>query len=76
MRTTIDIDAVVLARLKERQREEGKTLSQLVSEMLARELARENTERSDIAWVAADLGKPLVDLEDKVALNAALDREG
>ena len=75
MRTTIDIDAVVLAQLKERQREEGKTLSQLVSEMLARELARENTDRSDIAWVAANLGTPLVDLEDKDALNAALDRD-
>jgi hypothetical protein len=74
MRTTIDIDAVVLDQLKRRQREEGKTLGQLVSELLARELAREGGDRADVTWVSAKLGRPLVDLEDKDALNAVLDR--
>ncbi|TSD99297.1 antitoxin [Skermania sp. ID1734] len=74
MRTTIDLDPVVLAQLKQKQREEGKSLGQLVSELLARELARCEPQRSDISWVAANLGRPLIDLEDKDALNAALDR--
>ncbi|WP_068277620.1 antitoxin [Aldersonia kunmingensis] len=74
MRTTIDIDAIVLAQLKERQQEEGKTLGQLVSELLAVALSSPKADRADIAWYSADLGEPLVDLEDKDAVHAALDR--
>ena len=75
MRTTLDIDSVVLAQLEHRRRKEGKTLGQLVSELLARELARENSAGANIAWVSAGLGRPVVDLEDTDALNAALERD-
>jgi predicted CopG family antitoxin len=72
-RTTIDIDAGVLRRLKERKRREGKTLGELVSELLARAL------RETDASVAPELGwasQPMharVDLEDKEAVRRALD---
>lgn len=76
MRTTIDIDAVVLEQLRRRQKREGKTLGQLVSELLARELAREEQEQVsfDLAWPVADLAMR-VDIEDKHALHAALDAD-
>ncbi|GAA5101083.1 antitoxin [Nocardia iowensis] len=75
MRTTIDIDAVVLEQLRRRSKREGKTLGQLVSELLARELAREEPPVADIAWPSANIGLR-VDIEDKHALYAALDADG
>ncbi|MFD6158531.1 antitoxin [Nocardia sp. NPDC060256] len=75
MRTTIDIDAVVLEQLRRRQKREGKTLGQLVSELLARELARDEPKLvADIAWPSQNLGVR-VDIEDKHALYAALDAD-
>ncbi|VBA59878.1 antitoxin [Mycobacterium attenuatum] len=70
MRTTIDIDGDVLRALKRRRRQEGKTLGQLVSELLAQALAAEPRRSADIQWATADL-RPRVDLEDK---HAVLDR--
>ncbi|MFF3222137.1 antitoxin [Nocardia suismassiliense] len=73
MRTTIDIDAVVLEQLRRRAKREGKTLGQLVSELLARALAEdEQVVAADIAWPSTTLGLR-VDIEDKHALYAALD---
>lgn len=72
-RTTIDIDAAVLRRLKARQRREGKTLGRLVSELLA------NALRSDVddpprglEWTSAPMGAR-VDLEDKEQVRRALE---
>lgn len=74
-RTTIDIDAPVLHELKERQRREGKTLGALATELLARALAEEETPPSrSVTWHTQDMGDPAVDLDDKDALWAALDR--
>lgn len=72
-RTTIDLDPLVLRQLKERQREEGKTLGQLASELLARALSDTGTTASapPLQWAAADLG-PLIDLDSKEALADAL----
>jgi hypothetical protein len=72
-RTTIDIDAAVLRRLKERKRREGKTLGQLVSELLASALRAEGvgTPRG-LEWTSAPMGAR-VDLEDKEALRRALE---
>jgi len=73
MRTTIDIDPVVLAAVKERQRKEGKTLGTMVSELLAVALAHEAPPvRREIHWPSAPMGM-LIDIDDKEALWAVLD---
>lgn len=71
-RTTIDIDAAVLRELKRRQKREGKTLGQLVSELLAGALDR-GSEPAPVpfAWTTQDM-KARVDLEDKEAVRRAL----
>ncbi|MEZ0363682.1 antitoxin [Mycobacterium sp. pUA109] len=73
MRTTIDLDDDILRVLKQRQRDEGKTLGQLVSELLAQALANKPQARLDVSWTTAEL-RPRVDLGDKDAVWAALDR--
>ena len=73
MRTTIDLDDDILRELKRRQQAEHKTLGQLVSELLAPALAAEPRPRIDIRWATADL-RPRVDLDDKDAVWAVLDR--
>jgi hypothetical protein len=74
-RTTIDIDAAVLRELKKRQRREGKTLGQLVSELLAGALDRDREpaapEREPFEWFSKPMDA-LVDLEDKEAVRRAL----
>jgi hypothetical protein len=72
-RTTIDIDAGVLRRLKERKRREGKTLGQLVSELLAGALADEGPRKpQELGWTSQPMAAR-VDLEDKEAVRQALD---
>lgn len=73
MRTTLDLDDDILRALKRRQREEHKPLGQLVSELLAPALAARPRPRIDLSWTTADL-RPRVDLEDKDAVWAELDR--
>jgi hypothetical protein len=74
-RTTIDISAPVLRELKQRQRREGKTLGELASELLARALADEqDADEGPIQWQAQPMGEPRVDIEDKDAVWAVLDR--
>ena len=73
-RTTIDIDAAVLRELKKRQKREGKTLGQLVSELLAGALERDRApahEREPFVWFSKPM-EALVDLEDKEAVRRAL----
>lgn len=72
-RTTIDIDATVLRRLKERKQREGKTLGQLVSELLAIALRGEAgpAERA-LQWRTRPMSAR-VDLDDKEALRRALE---
>lgn len=73
MRTTIDIDPVVLAELKRRQAIEGKTLGTLVSELLATALAEPTPrDRTALNWPEAALGAR-IDIDDKNAMWAALD---
>lgn len=72
-RTTLDIDQLVLDELKELQVKENKSLGQLASELLGDALARRRkpAPRKKLKWISRDL-KPLVNLEDKEALNAIL----
>jgi hypothetical protein len=74
-RTTLNLDPSVLHELRERSTRERISIGALVSQLLAREL-REGGERQPrpFSWVSRDLGRPAVDLEDKDALNALLDR--
>ncbi len=73
-RTTIDIDATVLQALRRLQREQGKTLGELVSEMLAAALAQPARKAPPprFRWKAQPM-RPRVDIEDKEALHALLD---
>lgn len=74
-RTTVDIEASVLRELKRLQKREGKSLGQLISELVAAALAREE-EASDgrrpFQWTSRPMGAR-VDIEDKEAVRAALD---
>lgn len=72
-RTTIDIDAAVLRRLKERKRHEGKTLGELASELLAGALRESDARRpQELDWVTRHM-EAQVDLDDKEAVRAALE---
>jgi Arc/MetJ family transcription regulator len=72
-RTTLDIDASVLAELKRRQRREQKSLGQLASELLALALADAGSaEPAPLRWKSRSM-RTRIDLEDKEALAAALD---
>ncbi|MGH2761533.1 MAG: hypothetical protein ACRDL0_14675 [Thermoleophilaceae bacterium] len=77
-RTTLDIDETVLRELRRRREREGKTLGALVSELLASRLADEGrsgaVQAEQFAWRSRPM-RARVELEDKDALNAALDRE-
>jgi plasmid stability protein len=72
-RTTIDLDHVVLRELRRRGAREGKSMGQVASELLAQALARPvDMPAPDFHWISADLGKPLIDLEDPEAVRRAL----
>jgi hypothetical protein len=72
-RTTVDIDAGVLRRLKERKRREGKTLGELVSELLAAALhADDEPRRRELRWTSRRMDAR-IDLEDKEAVRRALE---
>lgn len=74
-RTTLDIDSTVLRELKKRRQREHKTLGQLASELLASAMSAdtEQPEPGPLDWKTAPMGAR-VDLSDKDALYAALDR--
>lgn len=72
-RTTIDIDPVVLRRLQERKRREGKTLGQLVSALLAAALRETDAPATrELDWTSRQMSAR-VDLEDKEAVRRALE---
>ena len=76
-RTTVNIDAPVLRDLKRLQKREGKPLGQLMSELLAHALGARRPERvkdEALAWTARPM-RPRVDLADKEAVQAMLDRD-
>ena len=77
-RTTLNIDTPLLRELKRLQEREGRTMGELVSELLAEALAirREGAvpRRADLEWFSKPM-KARVDLEDKEALYALLDED-
>ena len=73
-RTTIDLDTTVLRELRRRSTQEGKSMGQVASELLARAVAEPaDVSAADFTWSTADLGLPLVDLEDPEAVRRVLD---
>lgn len=78
MRTTIDIDAVVLRELKRLQAQESRTLGSLVSELLAQALHARKAEaprRERHRFRTFSMGRPLVNLEDKEAIHDLMAEE-
>jgi len=74
-RTTLAIDAAILREVRALQAEEGRSMGRIVSELLAEALAQRKgpCEVPRLAWASRPM-RALVDLSDKEALNAALDR--
>ena len=72
----MDLDASVLQALRLRGQRERKSMGVVASELLAGALADSDRSaaESTFRWTTADLGVPLVDLEDKDAVHDALDR--
>ena len=74
MRTTVDIDAPILRKVRALQAREGKSLGWLISHMLARALewepGRPATSRPE--WFVKPM-RARVDLQDKETLHQALD---
>lgn len=74
-RTTLNLDPLVMRELRRRSRREHRTIGELASQLLARALQDdEPRERAAFKWLSRDLGAPAVDLEDKDALHALMDR--
>jgi len=71
-RTTIDIDPGLLRRLNERTRREGKTIGQLVSELLAAALDLTEASSPGPRWRSRSM-TARVDLADKEAVRRAVD---
>ncbi|HUY72444.1 MAG TPA: hypothetical protein VMV08_09385 [Gaiellaceae bacterium] len=72
-RTTLDLDAAVLRRLKERSRREGKTLGQLASRLLADALhPHDKPLSSTLEWTSRPMGAR-IELEDKEAVHRVLE---
>ncbi|MEX1141282.1 MAG: hypothetical protein WD993_10450 [Thermoleophilaceae bacterium] len=75
-RTTLNLDPLVMRELRQRSRRERKSIGELASQLLTRALReQERDEPPAFEWVSRDLGEPAVDLEDKDALNALMDRD-
>ena len=75
MRTTIDLDGPILRDLKRLQKEENKTLGQLVSELVAGGLAarKAGKEQRRFKWISRPM-RARVDLRDKDAVYRSLDQ--
>ena len=75
MRTTLDIDDPILKQVKALHEREGRSIGAIVSELLAEALARRRPShpRPAFRWTARPM-KALVELSDKEAVYAALDR--
>ena len=75
MRTTLDIEGVVLTELREIQKREGGTLGSIVSRLLVEALGRRSRRAVSPAfrWTARKM-RARVDLADKEAVYTPLDR--
>jgi hypothetical protein len=75
MRTTVDIDDLILKDLKRLQASEGKSLGRLISDLLAQALSDRrapNRAPTQFRWIAKPMGAK-IDPTDKDALLDATD---
>jgi hypothetical protein len=74
-RTTLDIDVIVLSELRERAKAEGKSMGQVATELLTPLLKDGGQAAAPFAfeWDSWEMGTPVVDLEDKDAVQRLLD---
>lgn len=77
-RTTLNIDTPLLDELRQLQKKEGKSLGEVVSQLLAEALAERASARRprqrELDWITRPMGAR-IDISDKEALYAALDSE-
>ena len=76
-RTTLSIDTLILDEVKQIQQKEGTSLGQVVTRLLAEALVHRSgssQEPSRLDWISRPMGT-LVDLTDRDAVYAILDRE-
>jgi hypothetical protein len=72
-RTTLELDAAVLRELRRLGRRANKSIGQVASELLADALIGWTSPPDPrFNWKSARLGKPLVDLENKEAVDEVL----
>jgi len=73
-RTTLDIETPLLKELKQLQKQEGRSLGKIVSQLLAEALAQRKTAPAParLRWVSRPM-HALVDLADKEAVHAILE---
>jgi len=77
MRTTVDIDDLVLKDLKKIQQKEGKSLGRLISDLLAQALGERKSAKAPARptrWISKAMGAR-VDLADPEALYAAMEQK-
>lgn len=75
-RTTLDLDATILADLRRRAAAERKSMGQVASELLAGGLREESPSGArSLSWTTKEMGPFKIDLEDKEAVWNLLDRE-
>jgi len=73
-RTTLNLDASVLREVKRRARDQGKSVGDVISEIVGPALAQRNRTggHSELRWRTARMGPAKIDLEDKEAVRQAL----
>lgn len=76
IRTTLDIDPIILEELRRRRAEEGRSLGDLVSELLSQALTADRERRSGepLDWRTSSMNARM-DLEDDEAVRNALERQ-
>jgi hypothetical protein len=74
-RTTLNLDPLVMRELRERSKRERRSIGDLASQLLSRALREDKPRPPAFDWVSRDLGAPRVNLEDKDALHALMDRD-
>jgi hypothetical protein len=73
-RTTIDIETPILEEIRKFQKKDGRSLGQIISQLLAEALGHRKTKNKDlqIKWTFRPM-KALVNLSDKDTLYRILD---
>ncbi len=73
MKTTLNIDATVMAELKREAARQGRTMSELVETALRLLLRSQKKRKTLLALPTFDGGEPLVDIADRNALYDAME---